>query len=95
MKRSAAALVSGVQRGEQLDHLRTTACGFPRCPSGWTQPLSPRARPRLRSRTSERSTEVAGKSKYPQGGSVDSLSQGAPKGKVKAAEVNPDSVAGR
>ncbi len=38
---------------------------------------------------------MAGKSKYPQGGSVDSLSQGAPKGKVKAAEVNPDSVAGR
>ncbi len=38
---------------------------------------------------------MAKSSKYPQGGSVDSLSKGAPKGKVKAAEVNPDSVVGR
>ncbi len=38
---------------------------------------------------------MAGKSKYPQGGSVDSLSKGAPKGKVKAVEIAADSVVGR
>ncbi len=38
---------------------------------------------------------MAGKSKYPQGGSVDSLSKGAPKAKVKAVQVNPDSLVGR
>ncbi len=33
--------------------------------------------------------------RYPQGGSVDSLSKGAPKAKVKAAQVSPDSLVGR
>ncbi len=39
---------------------------------------------------------MAGKSSsYPQGGSVDSLSKGAPKGKVKAVEIPADAPVAR
>ena len=38
---------------------------------------------------------MAKSSSYPQGGSVDSLSKGAPKGKVHAVQIAADSGVGR